>query len=40
MIVTKFDGNPNKCVEEESDCQKERRRKKKRQDPSKSGDAA
>ena len=40
MIVTKFDQNPIKCVEEETDCQKERRKKKKRQDPSKLGDAA
>ena len=24
MIVTKFDRNPIKCVEEETDCQKER----------------
>ena len=23
MIVTKFDQNPIKCVEEETDCQKE-----------------
>ena len=38
MIVTKFDWNPIKCVEEETDCQKER--KKKRQDPSKLGNAA
>ena len=40
MIVTKFDGNLMKYVEEETNCQKERRRKKKRQDPSKLGDAA
>ena len=26
MIVTKFDGNPIKCVEEETDCQKERKK--------------
>ena len=37
MIVTKFDGNPIKCVEEETDCQKER---KKQQETSKLGDAA
>ena len=28
MIVTKFDGNPMKYVEEETNCQKEERRKK------------
>ena len=39
MIVTKFDQNPIKYVEEETDCHKEER-KKKRQDPSKLGDAA
>ena len=26
MIVTKFDQNPIKCVEEETDCQKERKK--------------
>ena len=30
MIVTKFDQNPIKCVEEETDCQKEERRRKKK----------
>ena len=38
MIVTKFDGNPIKCVEEETDCQKEER--KKQQETIKLGDAA
>ena len=28
MIVTKFDQNPIKYVEEETDCQKERKKKK------------
>ena len=27
MIVTKFDGNPMKYVEEETNCQKERKKK-------------
>ena len=27
MIVTKFDQNPIKCVEEETDCQKEEERR-------------
>ena len=39
MIVIKFGWNPMKYVEEETNCQKERK-KKKRQDPSKLGDAA
>ena len=30
MIVTKFDQNPIKCVEEETDCQKEERKRKKK----------
>ena len=40
MIVTKFNWNPIKCVEEETDCQKEGKKKKKQQEPSKLGDAA
>ena len=40
MLLTKFGKNPIKHVEEEADCEKERKkkeRKKKRQDPSKLG---
>ena len=37
MLLTKVGKNPIKHVEEEADCEKERRMKKKRQDPSKLG---
>ena len=40
LLLIKFDKNPIKHVEEEADCEKERKkkeRKKKRQDPSKLG---
>ena len=41
LLLTKFGKNPMKHVEEEADCEKERKkkeeRKKKRQDPSKLG---
>ena len=37
LLLTKFGKNPIKHVEEEADCEKEERRKKKRQDPSKLG---
>ena len=37
MLLTKVGKNSIKHVEEEADCEKERRKKKKRQDPSKLG---
>ena len=40
MLLTKFGKIPIKHVAEEADCEKEERRKKKRQDPSKLGVAA